>query len=221
MYGSTDKSLPQRILIFGLQCLFLAFVAWFLFFKGYEALGFSQGNEERKILLFSFCLVVFLRMNYMMFFLLKRGITWEEAVSVPLAFAIYYIGFTLLGSTSKLPIDWIDYLAISVFITGSLINTISEVMRERWKKDPRNKGHLYTKGLFKYAIHINYFGDLVWVSGFALLTRNSWSILVPALLFVFFVFYNIPLHDKYLINKYGKEFEQYRQKTKKLIPFIY
>lgn len=221
MYGSNGKSTPQRLIIFTLQCLFLIFVAWFLFFQGNEVIGYHLGNQDRNMMLFAFCLIVFFRMNYMVFFLLKRGITWSEALSVPFAFAIYYIGFSLLGGNSKVSIDWIDYLAIVLFVIGSVINTLSEVLRGQWKKNSENKGKLYTDGLFKYAIHINYFGDFLWVSGFALLTRNSWSILIPLGLFFMFALYNIPLHDQYLRKKYGKAFENYEAKTKKFIPFIY
>ena len=70
-------------------------------------------------------------------------------------------------------------------------------------------------------MHINYFGDILWVAALAILTRNYYASIVPILLFVMFVFYNIPMLDKYLSTKYGKAFQEYQKKTKKLIPFIY
>ncbi|MBM7553893.1 methyltransferase family protein [Thalassobacillus pellis] len=152
---------------------------------------------------------------------MKRGITWEETGGVIFAFAVYYIGFSILGGISEEPLDWIDGIAVFIFLTGSVINTLSEVLRDQWKKDSRNKGKLYTGGLFKYAVHINYFGDVVWVCGFALLTRNVWAGLVPLFLLAMFIFLNIPKHDSYLRVKYGKAFEDYEKVTKKLIPYIY
>jgi len=45
--------------------------------------------------------------------------------------------------------------------------------------------------------------------------------IVPVFLFCFFAFYNAPELDKYLKEKYGKEYDQYAGKTKMLIPFIF
>jgi protein-S-isoprenylcysteine O-methyltransferase Ste14 len=70
-------------------------------------------------------------------------------------------------------------------------------------------------------MHINYFGDVLWVSACAILTRNWYSAIIPALLFVFFVAYNIPKLDKYLRGKYGADFEEYSRRTKRFVPFVY
>lgn len=95
-----------------------------------------------------------------------------------------------------------------------MLNTGSELMRDNWKKNPENKGKLYTTGLFKYAMHINFFGDLLWVTAYAIVTRNGYSLLIPAFLFCLFAFYNIPKLDRYLAAKYGKAFDEYRKKLK-------
>lgn len=221
MYGISNKSWPQRLTIILSECLFLLFVYEFLFPGWSDFFRLSEGDFGRKVLLFIFCIIVFLRMSFMVVYLLKRGITWEETGGVIFAFAVYYIGFSILGGISEEPLDWIDGIAVFIFLTGSVINTLSEVLRDQWKKDSRNKGKLYTGGLFKYAVHINYFGDVVWVCGFALLTRNVWAGLVPLFLLAMFIFLNIPKHDSYLRVKYGKAFEDYEKVTKKLIPYIY
>ncbi|MGR5960169.1 DUF1295 domain-containing protein [Bacillus cereus] len=41
-----------------------------------------------------------------------------------------------------------------------MLNTVSELLRKSFKDNPVNQGKLYTGGLFKYAIHINYLGGL-------------------------------------------------------------
>jgi len=68
-----------------------------------------------------------------MTFLLKRRISWEEAFSIPLAFAIYFVGFALLSLPAKQPIGIIDYAGILIFMTGSFLNTASEIQRDRFK----------------------------------------------------------------------------------------
>jgi protein-S-isoprenylcysteine O-methyltransferase Ste14 len=70
-------------------------------------------------------------------------------------------------------------------------------------------------------MHINYFGDLLWVTGYAIISRNAWALIIPTLLFCLFVFYNIPMLDAHLENKYKDQFMEYARTTKKFIPFIY
>jgi protein-S-isoprenylcysteine O-methyltransferase Ste14 len=156
----------------------------------------------------------------MMMFLLKRKIPWEESISVPFAFAVYYIGYSLFVLPISQKIDGLDYFGIALFLMGCLLNTGGEVLRNRWKKKTDNKGKIYTKGFFKYSRHINYFGDILWVTAYAIITRNWYAALIPVFTICFFVFYNAPKLDQYLKEKYGKSYEDYANKTKMLIPFI-
>ncbi|MFT4497596.1 methyltransferase family protein [Bacillus cereus] len=102
-----------------------------------------------------------------------------------------------------------------------MLNTVSELLRKSFKDNPVNQGKLYTGGLFKYAIHINYLGDCLWVLGLAFIASNIYSLFIPLDLFFVFVFEYIPKSDGYLQKKYGEQFTVYKQKTKKLIPFIW
>lgn len=168
--------------------------------------------------MFLLILITFIRLNCMMFIWLPRGISWKEAIGNSLAFGLYYLGFPLLAIWGNLNLVWIGWI---FFILGSSVNTLSELLRKPFKADPRNKGKLYTGGLFKYAVHINYFGDVLWVLGFALVTGNLWSLLIPLMLLCMFIFSYIPTADKYLSKHYGQSFIDYNKKTKSLIPFIW
>ena len=55
----------------------------------------SIDNIDRRVVIFGFNILISMRLAYMMIFILKRKIPWEESVSVPLAFAVYFIGFPL------------------------------------------------------------------------------------------------------------------------------
>jgi len=227
LYSVKSKSIPQKMVIILLEILLLILSYWILFKGGgeiiLEKIGIHplNGNHESRIITLIFSIIVFIRMTFMMIYLLKRKIPWEESFSVPMAFALYFIGFPLLVFNREISIDWVDYLAVFIFILGSCLNTISELQRNFWKKHQENKGKLYTIGLFKYSMHINYFGDILWVSAYAIITRNYYSIAIPILLLCLFTFWNIPALDKYLAGKYKEQFDKYKEKTKKLIPFIY
>ncbi len=225
LYGQKDKSILQKTVLIILEVLVLAFSYWILFEGGFGRI-FSgaagvRGNETRHVIIFLFNCIVFLRILITVFYFMKRRMPWDEAFSIPFAFAVYYIGYAILGYDSKQQIDLLDTVGIVLFISGSLINTLSEFLRDSWKKLPSSKGRLYTKGLFKYSMHVNYFGDLLWVAGYAFVTHKWISALIPALIFCFFAFYNIPKLDAYLAAKYKDEFEAYRLRTKRFIPFIY
>ena len=227
LYGQQSKSIPQKIIVHVLEIAFLWLAWWILFGKGgawceqHLHIHNATGGHERRMIIFVFTIITFFRLAYMMIFLLKRKMPWEESISVPFAFALYYIGFPLFVLPESVPIDVLDYFAVALFIFGCILNSAGEILRARWKKDPHNKGRLYTGGLFKYARHINYFGDILWVSAFALLTRNWYSVTIPVFLFCFFAFYNAPKLDEYLKTKYGSDYDSYAGKTKMLIPFIF
>ncbi|MEZ4773363.1 MAG: DUF1295 domain-containing protein [Bacteroidia bacterium] len=172
-------------------------------------------------MIFIFNLITFFRMAYMMIFLLKRKIPWEESISVPLAFGLYYIGFSLFVLPTSKSVDIFDYLAIILFIVGCVLNSGGEILRGKWKKNPGNKGKIYTEGFFRYSRHINYFGDILWVIAYAMMTKNIYSATIPIFLFCFFAFFNAPKLDSYLKEKYGQDYDEYAKKTKMLIPFLY
>lgn len=227
LYGQESKSIPQKIIIHIIEILLL-WLSYAILFQGsgdWFARHFHIHNSDqysdRRIIIFAFNIIIFLRLAYMMLFLLKRKIPWEESISVPLAFALYFIGFPLFVLPVALPIDALDYFTIVLFVVGCILNSGGEILRNEWKKNPDNKEKIYTEGFFKYARHINYFGDILWVTAYALMTRNWYAATIPVFLFSFFAFYNAPKLDRHLKDKYGKGYDDYARKVKMLIPFIY
>ena len=227
LYGQYSKSVPQKIVVHVLEILLLWGAFWILFQAGGDwaernlSIPNAVGQFDRRMLVFGFHVVTFLRLGYMMIVLLRRKIPWEESISVPFAFALYYIGFSLLVLPTTKPLDMLDFVAVLLFVVGSVLNSGGEILRDRWKKNPVNKGKIYTAGFFRYARHINYFGDLLWVIAYAVVTRNWYATAIPVFLFCFFAFYNAPKLDRYLSRKYGADYARYARQTKMFIPFIY
>jgi protein-S-isoprenylcysteine O-methyltransferase Ste14 len=227
LYGKRSKSIPQKIVIHLIEILLLWLSYWILFQNGgtwiESKLHIHNPTEQtdRRIIIFVFNIITFIRLSYTLIVLLKRKIPWEESISVPLAFALYYIGFSLFVLPTSKSLDSLDFIAIALFIVGSVLNSGSEILRDKWKKKPENKGKIYIEGFFRYSRHINYFGDILWVIAYAIITRNWYATIIPVFLFCFFAFYNAPKLDSYLKSKYGKDYDDYASKTKMLIPFIY
>jgi protein-S-isoprenylcysteine O-methyltransferase Ste14 len=222
LYSQKSRSYPQKIVII-LLATFSVVVSYGALFSnrcaGVRVAGLDI-SVPRSLILFSFNVIVFGRVLFTLFYFLERRIPVEEVLSMPLAFAVYLVGFPLLAASNRHGAGLLEIAGIVLFVLGSFLNSFAELQRKRWKLHPQNKGRLYTGGLFSWSMHINYFGDLVWVAGYALVTHNPWSAVIPVCLFGFFYFWNIPKLDAHLSQKYGREFTAYASRTKRLIPLI-
>jgi protein-S-isoprenylcysteine O-methyltransferase Ste14 len=112
-------------------------------------------------------------------------------------------------------------MGILLFFTGSYLNSASEYFRYSWKQKRENAGRIYTGGLFKYARHINYFGDTVLFTGMAMVAHQIQLLIIPVSMAFIFVVILIPLKENYLKEKYGNEYLSYAASTKKIIPLIF
>jgi len=215
------------------KCFFLAAIIFVSFFAGHlmfndieELSSFLKpyainGDFKRQVVLM-FCLVFYVsRLVVTVFVFLKRKMAWSEMILVSTLMSFALFSFVKVGGNSNQPIGGLDYFSLLLYLIGSWLNTFSEYTRYLWKNHDENKGHLYTKGLFKYSMHINYFGDVVLFIGFAMLTRHLSMVFIPIAMALNFLFFIIPRLDTYLSNKYGEEFKTYAEKTKKIIPGIY
>ena len=180
-----------------------------------------NGNFDRQIFVSFFCWFYILRLFITVFVFLKRKMAWSETMIITGLMSLALFAFANAGGNSNQPIGLLDYFSIFLYLLGSWLNSWSEYTRYIWKKDENNQGRLYTIGLFKYSMHINYFGDIILFTGFALMTWRFSLLIIPLAMSLNFVFYIIPRLDKYLAEKYGDEFNAYASKTKKLIPWIY
>ena len=100
-----------------------------------------------------------------------------------------------------------------------VLQMISDLQMQHFRKSGR--GGLIRDGLWKYARHPNYLGEiLMWwgVAGQALsVLRGSWWLVAGALVNTFmFLFISIPMADRRQQEKPG--YEEYREETRMLVP---
>jgi len=180
-----------------------------------------SGNFDRQVILMLCMLFYVSRLFMTVFVFLKRKMVWSEILLVSGLMSLALFAFAKVGGNSHQPVGVLDYFSILLYLVGSWMNTYSEYKRYVWKKQDKNKGKLYTEGLFKYSMHINYFGDVVLFTGFALITYNFSLLFIPLIMALNFIFVIIPRLDDYLAKKYSEEFKEYAGKTKRFIPGIY
>jgi steroid 5-alpha reductase family enzyme len=118
-------------------------------------------------------------------------------------------------------LSWIAWLGIALYLIGSYLNTGSEAQRLRWKRLPGSQGRLYDQGLFRYSQHVNYLGDSLLFTGFALIAGLWWAAVFPVLMTAMFIWMHIPQLDKRLADHYGEQYAAYDARTKKFIPWVW
>ncbi len=80
---------------------------------------------------------------------------------------------------------------------------------------------LKTSGLYSLIRHPSYTGSLISFAGLGIAFGNCLSFITIMIPITAVFIYRISLEEKMLGKHFGKEYEEYKEKTKKLIPFIY
>ncbi len=191
---------------------------WLIDFLNFEKV---EGNIFRRIIILVCCLIYFIRFAIGMFVFLQRKVSWFEGGLVSVLFFMMFYTFVVSAGSHPDPIGLIDIVGIFMFLVGSYINTMADYQRFAWKGKNENKGRLYTLGLFKYSMHINYFGDAITYIGLALITLEMLCLFISIGIILNFVVIQIPMLDKHLSKKYGDDFTEYSRVVKKFIPFVY
>src|SRR5664280_690994 len=100
----------------------------------------------------------------------------------------------------------------SISILGKYFRTTVEL-----EKDHK----VVQTGPFRYIRHPSYSGMILFCIGYGLVAQN-WLSLIAAVLFpTVSLLYRIKIEEAALVQGIGVEYEQYQQKTKKLIPMLW
>jgi steroid 5-alpha reductase family enzyme len=132
-----------------------------------------------------------------------------------------FLFLAIAGGTNSSPLGIPAAAGAVFFVFGSWMNSYAEYTRHAWKQHPGNRGRLYTQGLFRFSRHPNYLGDLLSFSGLCLISGRWATGAIPLIMLAGFVFANIPMLDSHLHQHYGRAFDEYAARTRKLIPFLY
>ena len=208
------------ILITLFVCLWLLFADYItssMWLKQYQL----TGDPLRRILLAACLIIYFGRLQITVWVFQKRSWKWAETITIAILIPLALIAFAWRGGNNQQGVGIVEVIGILLYLAGSYLNTHSEYARHVWKSKAENEGRLYTGGLFRLSMHINYLGDLVLFTGFAMITHRLSMLIIPFFMTANFIFNIIPALDRYLETKYKDEFREYASKTKKLIPLIY
>lgn len=79
---------------------------------------------------------------------------------------------------------------------------------------------LITNGIYSHIRHPLYLGEMTRNLGFAILFSSLYGFVVMILANIFLIL-RIEIEEKMLIAEFGPEYEEYKKKTKKLLPHLY
>ena len=145
----------------------------------------------------------------------KTGIL--SAVFIFLYVGVFYAFPGYLAFTNPQPIsDLTIVIALPLYIFGSLINTSADVQ----KMTAKSMGvGLVKDGAWRSVRNINYLGDLMRYTSFAVIAGSLWAYLLPISVLLLYV-QRILQKEQSMADKYP-DFAAYQQSSRRLLPWIW
>ena len=142
---------------------------------------------------------------------LQALLAWIVSLPVQAAIsAVFPTHFTVL-----------DKLGVVVWTAGFLFETVGDWQLARFKADPRSRGKLMDRGLWRYTRHPNYFGDAVQWWGlwlFAAATGAWWTAIGPAVMTFLLVRVSGVAMLERRLRRSRPEYEDYCRRTSAFVP---
>jgi len=191
---------------------FIMVVAWGIRIATYLFLRINTMKRDRR---FDGIREKFL--SFATFWFFQAIVVW--IVSLP---SIYL--FTI-SSDRKLNV-WM-VLGIGMWLMGMIVETIADMQKFTFKTDPANKGKWIDRGLWKYARHPNYFGEMlcwwgIFVFSLPFQIGFSWITIIGPLSITYTLLFatGIPTLEKKYNERYkdNQEYQAYKRRTNLLIP---
>ena len=154
---------------------------------------------------------------------------WYQIVSL---FGIHLVP-TIIVYAASLPafmyvingaeFDLFNIIGLVTMLLGTLLELVSDLNMIRFKKIRKSKEEIINVGLWKHSRHPNYLGEIIFWYGVALVfilsNLSSWYLIIGAILnTLLFLFISIPLAENHL-KTYKEGFNDYKKRTRMLLPF--
>lgn len=120
-------------------------------------------------------------------------------------------------------LKFIDIIGLIIWITGFVFESVSDYQLLIFMRNPNNKGHVMSSGLWHYSRHPNYFGEvLMWwgVYLIALSVPYGWATVIAPITITFLLLFvtGVPMLENAMQD--NPEYQEYKQKTSVFIPWF-
>ncbi|WP_435011575.1 methyltransferase family protein [Tundrisphaera lichenicola] len=119
--------------------------------------------------------------------------------------------------------DTIRYLGLALLIVGGVMRVGPMFLlgdRFTWPLATQPGHKLLTTGLYRFIRHPSYSGAMVGGVGWVLLFRSGLGLVLVALLIPFLI-PMIGAEESLLLSEFGEDYRAYRERTWRLLPFVY
>jgi len=118
----------------------------------------------------------------------------------------------------------ISYVGFSLYISGGLLIIVARAQLGRFGTGElitEEDHQLITQGVYNYIRNPMYSGGLIATIGFCLVFRCIITLIIMFVYYFLLIRMRINEEERILEKKFGEKFEEYKKRTKKLIPFLY
>jgi steroid 5-alpha reductase family enzyme len=151
----------------------------------------------------------------MLFFFLFQGIT-NVILSAPVLVAV-------LNPDERIHV--IEWCGLAVWLIALAGEAFADAQLAHFRRNPVNRGHVMTRGLWRYSRHPNYFFEwLIWIAYLlvALGSPFGWITAYCPLLMLWFLYKvtGIPATEEHAVKSKGEEYRRYQRTTSAFIPWF-
>lgn len=210
LYYSHSELNLRKIILSAFVAIWSIRLGWFLFSRIHD----NNGIDSR------FTLIKLSRPRFMMMWTIQG--LWVFMTALPV--------FIVNQSKENHSLSLVDYIGISLYLLGLIIEVVADSQKRSWQKLPKKKSEFVHTGLWTISRHPNYFGEIVLWIGISLVAFNGLSgsralivFLSPILVSLLLVFVSgIPSLEKKGNQQFGKStaYQRYKKETPVLIPYI-
>jgi steroid 5-alpha reductase family enzyme len=118
----------------------------------------------------------------------------------------------------------LDWIGAAFWLIGFLFESLGDLQLARFKANPKNKGKVMDRGLWRYTRHPNYFGDSLMWWGFFLIALSVpaglWTVISPLMMTgLLMKVSGVALLEKTL-TKTKPEYRDYVRRTSAFVPWL-
>lgn len=129
----------------------------------------------------------------------------------------------LIQRNGDIPLGALDFVGFFVWLVGFFFEVVGDMQLTRFIRNPENKGTLLTSGLWKYARHPNYFGEVlgwwgIWIIALSV-PQGMLAIVGPLTITILILKVSgVPLLERNMEK--NPLFAEYKRKTSMFIPWL-
>jgi len=117
-----------------------------------------------------------------------------------------------------------DGFGAAVWLIGFVFESVADRQLQRFKADPRSKGQVMDRGLWRYSRHPNYFGEcLIWWGLFLIafsVQGGIWTVVSPIIItLVLLKMTGVPLTERTTMER-RPGYKDYMRRTNTFIPWF-